>query len=205
MMKAFSVEEIRKIEAQEFEKRQGNSFSLMVEAGVNCAKEIAKLVKGKSIIIVCGPGNNGGDGFILAEYLRKKGYEINVFCLQKKYYTGDALKAFKKLQTKVKNILDFKIQSNPIIIDCLFGTGLSRKISGNLKEVIYKINGLKRKKISIDIASGIHGDTGKIMGCAIRANITLALHAKLIGQTLNPGKKYSGKIKVIDIGISKKI
>ena len=146
MKKAFSVEEIKKIETREFEKRQGNSFSLMVEAGVNCAKEIVKLVKGKSIIIVCGPGNNGGDGFILAEYLRKKGYEINVFCLQKKYYTGDALKAFKKLQTKVKNILDFKIQSNPIIIDCLFGTGLSRKISGNLKEVIYKINSSKQKK-----------------------------------------------------------
>ena len=204
MKKIFSVAEIKQIEALEFKKRN-SSFSLMVEAGVNCAKEIVKLVKRKSIIVVCGPGNNGGDGFILAEYLRKKGYEVNVFCLQKKYYIGDALKAFRKLQIKVKNISDFKIKNNSIIIDCIFGNGLSRKISGNLKEVIYKINGLKRKKISIDIASGIHGDTGKIMGCAIRANITLALHAKLIGQTLNPGKKYSGKIKVIDIGISKKI
>ena len=205
MKKAFSVEEIKKIETREFEKRQGNSFSLMVEAGVNCAKEIVKLVKGKSIIIVCGPGNNGGDGFILAEYLRKKGYEINVFCLQKKYYTGDALKAFKKLQTKVKNILDFKIQSNPIIIDCLFGTGLSRKISGNLKEVIYKINSSKQKIISIDIPSGIHGDTGKIMSCAVKANMTLALHAKKTGHTLYPGKQYCGKIVVVDIGIAKNL
>ena len=61
------------------------------------------------------------------------------------------------------------------------------------------------KIISIDIPSGVHGDTGKVLGCAIRAHTTLALHAKKIGHTINPGKKYSGKIKIIDIGISKNI
>ena len=202
MKKIFSVTEIKQIEALEFKKRN-SSFSLMVDAGTNCAKKIANLTKKKLIIVVCGPGNNGGDGFILAEYLRKKKFKIKVFCLKKKYYRGDAFKAFRKLQIKAKNILDFKIQSNSIIIDCLFGTGLSRKISGSLKEIIYKINRSKQKIISIDIPSGVHGDSGKIMGCAVKANMTLVLHAKKTGHTLHPGKQYCGKIVVVDIGISK--
>ena len=202
MKKIFSVKEIKQIEVQEFKKR-GNSFSLMVDAGVNCAKKIIKFIKKQPIIVVCGPGNNGGDGFILAEHLKKKDYDIDVFCLKKKYYKGDALKAFKKLKIKTRNISKFKARKNSVIIDSIFGIGLNRPISGTLKSVILRMNKLN-KIISIDIPSGINGDTGKILGCAVKAHTTLALHAKKIGHTLNPGKKYSGKIIVVGIGISKK-
>ena len=203
MKKVFSVEEIKEIESREFRKRGGDSFSLMVNAGVNCAKKIIKLVKKKPIIIVCGPGNNGGDGFIIGNYLHEKEYKVEVFCLQKKYYKGDALKAFKKLKIKTQNISKFKARKNSVIIDCIFGTGLNKPISGTLKSVILRMNKLN-KIISIDIPSGINGDTGKILGCAVKAHTTLALHAKKIGHTLNLGKKFSGKIIVVDIGISKK-
>ena len=94
--KVLSIKDIKKLEIQEF-KRRGNSFSLMKNAGTAAAKIILKLIKKQPIIVVCGPGNNGGDGFILAEYLRKKSYEVDVFCLQKKYYKGDALKALNQL------------------------------------------------------------------------------------------------------------
>ena len=203
MKKVFSVEEIKEIESREFRKRGGDSFSLMVNAGVNCAKKIIKLVKKKPIIIVCGPGNNGGDGFIIGNYLHEKKYKVEVFCLQKKYYKGDALKAFKKLKIKTQNISKFKARKNSVIIDCIFGTGLNKPISGTLKSVILRMNKLN-KIISIDIPSGINGDTGKILGCAVKAHTTLALHAKKIGHTLSPGKKFSRKIIVVDIGISKK-
>ena len=201
--KIFSIKDIKKLEVREF-KRRGNSFSLMKNAGTAVAKVILKSIKKQPIIVVCGPGNNGGDGFILAEYLRKKGYEVDVFCLQKKYYKGDALKALNQLQIKSKSILDLKIKKKSVVIDCLFGTGISRKISGFLRKIIFKINKSKQKTISIDIPSGVHGDTGKVCGCAIKANETLALHAKKIGHTLYPGKTYCGKIIVVDIGISKK-
>ena len=201
--KILSIKDIKKLEVREF-KRRGNSFSLMKNAGTAVAKVILKSIKKQPIIVVCGPGNNGGDGFILAEYLRKKGYEVDVFCLQKKYYKGDALKALNQLQIKSKSILDLKIKKKSVIIDCLFGTGISRKVSGFLRKVIFKINKSKQKTISIDIPSGVHGDTGKVFGCAIKANETLALHAKKIGHTLYPGKTYCGKIIVVDIGISKK-
>ena len=201
--KILSIKDIKKLEILEFKKR-GNSFSLMKSAGTAAAKIILKLIKKQPIIVVCGPGNNAGDGFVLAEYLRKKDYEVDVFCLQKKYYKGDALKALNQLHIKNKSILDLKIKKKSVVIDCLFGTGISRKISGFLRKAILKINKSRQKIISIDIPSGIHGDTGKVCGCAIKANETLALHAKKIGHTLNPGKKYSGKIIIVDIGISKK-
>ena len=201
--KILSIKDIKKLEVREF-KRRGNSFSLMKNAGTAVAKVILKSIKKQPIIVVCGPGNNGGDGFILAEYLRKKGYEVDVFCLQKKYYKGDALKALNQLQIKSKSILDLKIKKKSVVIDCLFGTGISRKVSGFLRKVIFKINKSQQKTISIDIPSGVHGDTGKIYGCAIKASKTLALHAKKIGHTLYPGKTYCGKIIIVDIGISKK-
>ena len=200
--KVLSIKDIKKLEIQEF-KRRGNSFSLMKNAGTAAAKIILKLIKKRPIIVVCGPGNNGGDGFIIGNYLHEKEYKVEVFCLQKKYYKGDALKAFKKLKIKTQNISKFKARKNSVIIDCIFGTGLNKPISGTLKSVILRMNKLN-KIISIDIPSGINGDTGKILGCAVKAHTTLALHAKKIGHTLNPGKKYSGKIIVVGIGISKK-
>ena len=104
--KILSVKDIKKLEIQEF-KRRGNSFSLMKNAGTAAAKIILKLIKKRPIIVVCGPGNNGGDGFIIGNYLHEKEYKVEVFCLQKKYYKGDALKAFKKLKLRIE-LLDVK-------------------------------------------------------------------------------------------------
>ena len=87
MKKVFSVEEIKEIEASEFRKRGKDSFSLMVDAGINCAKKIIELLKEspKQIFqVVAGPGKNAGDGFIIANYLHKKNRKVEVFCLQKK-------------------------------------------------------------------------------------------------------------------------
>jgi NAD(P)H-hydrate epimerase len=94
-----------------------------------------------------------------------------------------------------------EIYKNSIIVDCLFGIGLNRKINGIYKKIIKKVNKSKQYIISIDIPSGINGNTGEKMGEAIKANLTYALHAKKDGHTIGMGKKYSGKVKVVDIGI----
>ena len=203
MKKTLLVKDIKKLERLEF-KRRGSSFSLMNEAGTKCAKESIKLIRKKKAIIVCGPGNNGGDGFIIAAFLKKKNYDVDVFSYPKKIYSGDALLAMKKLNFNVKNIKNFRIKKNSLIIDCLFGTGLSRNISSFLKKIILKINKSKQYVVSIDIPSGINSDSGKIMECAIKANTTLVLHAKKFGHILHPGKKFCGEIKVLNIGILEK-
>jgi len=150
---------------------------------------------------LCGPGNNAGDGFIIARLLKKNKKKVSLYCLNKNTYSGDALKAYKKNKLQKKTFKTFNIKKNSLIIDCLFGIGLNRKIKGILKNVISQVNTSDNLVVAIDIASGLNGNSGKVMGTAIKANYSLALHGIKRGQTKSLGKKFSGKVKVIDIGI----
>ena len=200
MKKTYSVEEIKKIEKKEF-KRLKNSYILMKRAGTNCAKKIHKSKKNKKFIVLCGPGNNGGDGLVISQVLKKLNQNITLYCLEHKTYKGDAKIAYNKNYLSKKKYEDLYIPKNSVIIDCLFGTGISRDLRGFYKKIIKKVNNSKQHIISIDIPSGINGNNGKIMGAAIKANSTYTLHAKKIGLTVNYGMKYSGKISIIGIGI----
>jgi len=200
MEKAYTVEEIQTIEKKEF-KRLKSSYILMNKAGTNCAKKISKLDLKKKFIVLCGPGNNGGDGLVISQVLKRLNQNVILYCLKSKAYKGDAKTAYKQNQLIKNNYNNLNIFQKSVIIDCLFGIGLNRRIKGMYKKIIKKVNQSKQKVISIDIPSGINGNNGKIMGEAIQANFTYTLHAKKIGHTINPGKKYSGKISVIDIGI----
>ena len=200
MKKTYSVEEIQKIEKKEF-KRLKNSYILMKRAGTNCAKKIYKSKKNKNFIVLCGPGNNGGDGLVISQVLKKLNQNITLYCLEHKAYKGDAKIAYNKNLLSKKKYDDLYIPKNSVIIDCLFGIGISRDLKGFYKKIIKKVNSSKQHIISIDIPSGINGNNGKIMGTAIKANSTYTLHAKKIGLTVNYGMKYSGKISIIGIGI----
>ena len=200
MKKIYSVEEIQKIEKKEF-KRLKNSYILMKRAGTNCAEKIYKSNRNKNFIVLCGPGNNGGDGLVISQVLKKLNQNITLYCLGHKTYKGDAKTAYNKNYLSKKKYEDLYIPKNSVIIDCLFGIGISRDLKGFYKKIIKKVNSSKEHIISIDIPSGINGNNGKIMGTAIKANSTYTLHAKKIGLTVNYGMKYSGKISIIGIGI----
>ena len=200
MKKTYSVEEIQKIEKKEF-KRLKNSYILMKRAGTNCAKKIYKSKLNGKFIVLCGPGNNGGDGLVISQVLKKLNQNITLYCLDHKAYKGDAKIAYNKNYLYKKKYENLYIPKNSVIIDCLFGIGISRDLKGFYKKIIKKVNSSKQHIISIDIPSGINGNNGKIMGTAIKANSTYTLHAKKIGLTVNYGMKYSGKISIIGIGI----
>ena len=200
MKKIYTIEEIQNIEKKEF-KRLKSSYSLMNKVGINCAKKISKLNLKKNFIVLCGPGNNGGDGLVISQVLKRLNQNVTLYCPNSKVYRSDAKIAYKKNQLIKNNYNNLNIFKKSVIIDCLFGIGLNRKIKGIYKKIIKKVNQSKQKVISIDISSGINGNNGKIMGEAIKANFTYTLHAKKIGHTINPGMKYSGKIYIIDIGI----
>ena len=200
MKKIYSVEEIQKIEKKEF-KRLKNSYILMKRAGTNCAKKIYKSKRNRNFIVLCGPGNNGGDGLVISQVLKKLNQNITLYCLDHKAYKGDAKIAYSKNLLSKKKYEDLYIPKNSVIIDCLFGIGINKDLKGFYKKIIKKVNNSKQYIISIDIPSGINGNNGKIMGTAIKANFTYTLHAKKIGLTVNSGMKYSGKISIIDIGI----
>ena len=200
MKKIYSVEEIQTIEKKEFKKLR-NSYVLMKRAGTNCANKIYKSKLNNKFIVLCGPGNNGGDGLVISQVLKKLNQNVTLYCPESMAYKGDAKIAYKKNRLTKNNYNDLNIPKNSVIIDCLFGIGLNRKVKGIYKNIIKKANNSKQYVISIDIPSGINGNNGKIMGEAIKANSTYTLHAKKIGLTVNSGMKYSGKVSIIDIGI----
>jgi len=200
MRKIYSVEEIQNIEKKEFKKLR-SSYVLMKRAGINCTKKIYKSKLNSKFIVLCGPGNNGGDGLVISKVLKKLNQNVTLYCLDSNNYKGDAKIAYKKNRLTKNNYNDLNIPKNSVIIDCIFGIGLKRKVKGIYKKIIKKVNSSKQHVISIDIPSGINSNNGKIMCEVIKADNTYTLHAKKIGLTVNPGMKYSGKISIIDIGI----
>ena len=112
--------------------------------------------KRQSIIVLCGPGNNGGDGFVIAKHLMARGHSIKVYTfVDKNSYKGDALKALKDFKGITKKISFFKIEKNTLIIDSLFGIGLTRNIKGKLEKIFKLINKSNNPVVSVDIPSGM--------------------------------------------------
>ena len=196
----FFSEEMRKFERSNFKKK--SSYVFMKRAGYEVFKFINnKFKKRQSIIVLCGPGNNGGDGFVTANYLLNKGYKIEVYVYgRKKHYKGDALKALKDFKGITKKINFFKLKKNTLIVDALFGIGLKRNIEANLSKIFKTINKSKNCVVSVDIPSGIDSNNGKILGSAIKADFTITFHRKKTGHLLGFGKEFSGKLKIADIG-----
>ena len=160
-------------------------------------KIIPKLEKfNKKILVICGPGNNGGDGLVVAKYLQQKNYKVDVFFPLSKLKVKDDLHI-------IKNFKDLKINKYSIIVDSIFGVGFNRKFSQKIITLVKKINKSKALKISIDIASGIDADSGNLLPISIKADHTITFAAPKIGHYLLPGKSNSGKIHVVSIGEQK--
>ena len=140
MSEILNSDEMRRFERRQFFKK--NSYSFMQKAGKRVFEFISNNFKNKkTIIVLCGPGNNGGDGFVIARHLMNWGYKVKVYIyVNENHYKGDALKAFKEFKGELKKIDFFKLQNNALIVDALFGIGLKRNIKGILSKVFIKIN-----------------------------------------------------------------
>ena len=190
-----------------FEKEQflkNNSYTFMKNAGRMVFQFIRKKFDNtQPIIVLCGPGNNGGDGFVVAKHLKYHGYPIDVYILSNEQdYKGDALTAVKEFGKDFKKIGSFQLKKNALIVDALFGIGLTRNIKGILIKIFNKINNSNNRVVSVDIPSGVCSNTGEILGSAIKADFTITFHRKKVGHVLGLGKKFSGKLKVVDIGFT---
>ena len=183
-----------------------NSYLFMKNAGKRVFQFISKKFdNNQPIIVLCGPGNNGGDGFVIAKHLKRHGYPIDVYILSNEQdYTGDALAALKEFGKNFKKISLFKLKKKALIVDALFGIGLTRNIKGVLIKIFNKINKSNNRVVSVDIPSGVCSNTGKILGSAIKADFTITFHRKKVGHVLGSGKKFTGKLEVADIGFTQK-
>ncbi|MFH1541297.1 MAG: NAD(P)H-hydrate epimerase [Elusimicrobiota bacterium] len=200
-------EEAKRLDKIATEKFLIPSIVLMENAGKNAAKMILEEFRPKSAIIFCGGGNNGGDGFVIARHLFNNCVKVKVFTAQKiSKYTGDALTNLNIIQKIKIPIITLsastQIPKTDLIVDALLGTGTRGKIRKPYKKIIRKINLAKLPIASIDIPSGIDANTGKNLGEAIRAILTITMVAVKKGLLIADGKKCAGKIVVVDIGLN---
>ena len=188
---------IQKSELKTFEKI--NSFKIMQKVAKKSFDYIVENIQFKKILIICGPGNNGGDGILIAKYFNDIKSNIEIFAPLLLGKTKDSKRALETLQNN--NLIKQKvnIEAYDLIIDCLFGLGFNRSFSHELYSLINTINKANNTIISIDMPSGVYTDTGAITSIAIKANITLTLHRLKPGLLLLPGKEYVGKIEILNI------
>ncbi len=187
------------------EKKVKNTFELMNKAGKLSAKYINDKIPKKKILVLCGIGGNGGDGFILAQELKSK-YKWQVIVSlvdSENKIEGDAKKAFKKLKIKPTKIKEINLNQIGYVIDAIFGIGLSRIIKDKYFDIIQKINISKLPVISLDIPSGIDSNTGDVLGITFNSFLTLTYSVYKVGQFLAPGRHHCGKVALVDIGLSK--
>lgn len=155
------------------------------------------------ILVLCGGGNNGGDGIAAARILHLAGYEVAVCMTGNPAHRSEENKKQQKIAENYGTafVNNPKLSEYTTIVDSVFGIGLSRKLSEEYRQLFEKVNESGAKVLAVDIPSGIDADTGCLMGAAIRADVTVTFAFEKPGMLLYPGAFYAGKIRVSDIGI----
>ncbi|MGI0483714.1 NAD(P)H-hydrate epimerase, partial [Geminocystis sp. CENA526] len=184
--------------------------SLMEKAGLFSSHKIIEeypLSQYQKVGFIIGCGHNGGDGLVIARELWLKGYEVKLYTPladKSKDLTAQHLEYARFLHLPFVTTVE-ELENCDVIIDCLFGFGLNRHITNSLAKDIALINQWEKPVVSIDIPSGIHTDTGKVLGVAIKATLTLCLGLWKLGLFQSPAWEYTGKLVKIDIGIPNNI
>jgi NAD(P)H-hydrate epimerase len=213
LVKASEIQEMDRITIQEL----GIPGAVLME---NAARGAARVFldhfapsTNSHVVVLCGRGNNGGDGYVMARYLHQAGFRVTVILLSKlNNVSGDALinlKVIKKMGLEILEVPDAKrwgtkrrvLRSCDYIIDGILGTGLNSPVKGFYSQVLKYVNALGKPIMAIDIPSGLNADTGQIMGLAIKAELTATFGFPKVGHLIFPGADLVGRLVRIDIGI----
>lgn len=182
------------------------SLELMEHAAQACVQVLEdEKVDLSHVCVVCGSGNNEGDGFAIARILQNNRYSVETFCVgNPEHYTEETQEQMHRLQECGGKITYGMPQedSYSVVIDAVFGVGLSRKVEGRYRQVIEQMNRMRGTKFAVDIPSGLSATTGCILGCAFKADYTVTFQLKKIGLELSQGRTMAGRVIVPDIGIS---
>lgn len=213
-----SASEIQSLDSLAIKKIGIPSIALMENAGREVAAVAIKSIINKrrpKILIVCGRGNNAGDGFVAARHLANAGVEVKIFILNDagtfKHDPLIHLKVLKALKFPIEQIKQFtpavtrEFQKAHVVIDAIFGVGLNRDVRGIYKQAIECINRYAKNVLAVDTPSGLDATTGDVLGVAVRANTTVTFTFSKKGFYKKIGRMCAGKIVVCDIGIPEKL
>jgi NAD(P)H-hydrate epimerase len=215
-MKVATAEQMQELDRKTIETYRIPGVVLMENAGRGTTEAISSFfpdLQRRKVVIFAGKGNNGGDGFVIARYLLNRNVAVKVYLLaDPNVLRGDAeinFQAFKRMKGEVIPVpssMEFQkvkkdLERFDLIIDGIFGTGLDAEVRGYYREVINHLNSLQKPIVAVDIPSGLDANTGKPLGTAVRATLTVTFGLPKTGHLVSPGVDYVGQLKVIDISI----
>ena len=176
-------------------------------------KHLGEDIQDLRVAVVAGPGNNGGDGYVIARYLINHGADVQTFLLSpREKIKGDALTNLRVLEKMSAQIVEITDESSfaeaacswqeaDLIVDAILGTGLTSEVRSPFSDAILAINESPALRLAVDLPSGLDADTGRILGCAVKADFTATYGFMKVGMGVYPGLEYCGKIEVVDISI----
>ena len=212
-------EQVRELDRSAIADYGIDSIVLMENAGRRCADEAIRLLGDASaglVLILCGPGNNGGDGFVIARTLRNRGFEVELWFVAElaklercsddvrknaglwRGLGGEILEASSHDDVRR---LTARIVEAALVVDDLFGTGLTRPLRAPWSDLVLALNAAERPTLAVDLPSGLDADTGEVLGAAVRADITVSFVAMKPGFYLADGPRCTGRVVLAEIGI----
>lgn len=217
MLKILSGNQMREVDKKAIEELKIPGILLMENAGRAVYDQVIEIIDTiedelASVLVICGKGNNGGDGFVAARHLIENGIQTTAVSLfRKDNLSGSALTNHDILENFTEIVymdeidlekLKQMISASTIIVDAIFGTGLNSTVKGNTKDIINSINEYAEGFIvAVDVPSGINADTGEILGTAVIADFTVTFHSLKQGLISYPGAEHAGEIIIVPIGI----
>jgi len=206
----YSAEQVRELDRIAIEDHAIPGLTLMQRAG-KATFEVLKTTwpQAKGIIVLCGTGNNGGDGYVLARLAHAAGMKVSLMQVgDAERLQGDARQVadnLVKTGVKVETYAVDKLAQTDVLVDALLGTGLDREMKGKWKNIIEGINKSEVPVLAIDIPSGLNADTGQPMGCAVEADVTISFIGLKQGLFTGQGQVYSGKVLFNDLDVPQEI
>lgn len=199
----FDAEGMRGVDRWAIQEVGVPSLELMEAAGRAVAEAVAELAPEGPVRVVCGKGNNGGDGFVAARLLRGMGFEVEVLLLWPgEELRGDAAVNFERIGGElVEGELAGRLAGSGAVVDAIFGTGFEGAPREPAASAIRAINGCGAPVVACDIASGVDASSGEVVGGAVETDVTVSFHAAKVGQRIAPGKWHTGDLRVAPIGI----
>jgi ADP-dependent NAD(P)H-hydrate dehydratase / NAD(P)H-hydrate epimerase len=199
------ADEMRAVDAWAIKDREVPSLDLMEAAGRAVARTAAELADAGRIVIVCGKGNNGGDGLVAARHLAETGFEVDALLLwPADELSEDAttnLERFPAAREVAGDAVAEALDGAAVAVDAIFGTGFAGEPRDPAATAIEAMNSSGAAVLAVDIASGVNASTGEIEGAAVRAAATVTLHAPKVGHWIAPGKTHTGVLDLAPIGI----
>ncbi len=207
------ADQMREIDRWAIEQREVPSLALMERAGEGVAAAIERMRPGGEVAVLCGKGNNGGDGLVAARLLRERGRSVSVICIAgEQELHGDALESLQRLPGERPLTLSDEAGAEreqahaalaraEVVVDALLGTGFAGAPRGIVAEAIERVGRLSAPVLSVDVPSGVDASTGAVEGAAVKATRTVTFHAAKRGLWIRPGKAHAGEVEVVDIGI----